>query len=230
LDRRVLRRVLIAVAVLLALLVGADRIGVHVAQNLAADKLKQSQNLASKPNVDIAGFPFLTQVVSGDYDQITVDANDLSVGAAQRLLQIAHLHVVLHGVHVSDSFSRVHTDRAVATAHLDYAQLAKVLGVKIAYAGEGRVRASASVTVLGRALSGSVTARPELHGTSLGFGGAQGAGGTVAAEVARLLRKAFAIEIPLSGLPFQVRVDSLTAAPGGIDLKLSGRDLTYVKG
>ena len=224
-----LRRVLIVLVVLLALLVGADRLGVHLAEAAAADKLKQSQHLDSKPQVDIAGFPFLTQLATGDFDEITVDAKDLSVGAAARLLQIAHLHVVLHGVHVSDSFSRVHTDRADATAHLDYAQLSRVLGAKIAYAGNGRVQATASVSVLGRTVSGSVTARPELHGTSLGFGGVQGAGGTLAAEVARLLRKAFAIEIPLSGIPFQVRVDSLTAGAGGIDLKLTGHDLTYVR-
>jgi hypothetical protein len=229
LDRTVLTRVLIIVAVLLALLVGADRIGVYVAESAAADKLEQSQHLDSKPDVDIAGFPFLTQVASGDYDEITVDANDLSVGAAARLLQIAHLHVVLHGVHVSDSFSRVHTDRAVATAHLDYVELGKVVGATVTYAGEGRVRARASVTVLGRTVAGSITARPELHGTSLGFGGLSGAGGTVAAEVTRALSKAFAVEIPLSDIPFQVRVDSLTATPGGIDLQLSGHDLTYVK-
>lgn len=225
-----LRRVLIVVAVLLALLVGADRVGVYVAESVAADKLKQSQHLDSKPEVDIAGFPFLTQVVSGDYDEITVDAKDVSAGTPARALDIAHLHVVLHGVHVSDSFSRVHADHAVATARLGYAQLSKALGTRIAYAGNGRVRARASVTVLGRTVSGSITARPELHGTSLGFGATQGEGGAVAAEVSRLLAKAFASEIPLSGLPFQVRVDSLTATADGLDLQLSGDDLTYVKG
>jgi len=228
LDRQVLRRILIAVAVLLALVIGADRVGVYVAERVAADKLEQSQHLDSKPEVDIAGFPFLTQVASGDYEQITVDAKDVSAGAAARLLQIAHLHVVLHGVHVSDSFSRVETDRADASAHLDYAQLSKVLGAKVGYAGDGQVKATASVTVLGRKVSGSVTARPELHGTSLGFGSAQGAGG-LAAEVLRALQKAFAIEIPLSGIPFQVRVDSLSAGASGIDLKLSGHHLIYVK-
>ena len=222
-----LRRVLIAVAVLLALLIGADRVGVYVAERVAADKLEQSQHLDAKPEVDIAGFPFLTQVASGDYDKITVDAKDVSAGTAAQLLQIAHLHVVLHGVHVSDSFSRVRTDRADASAHLDYAQLSKLLGAKIAYAGNGDVQATASVTVLGRTVSGSITARPELHGASLGFGTVQGSG--LAAELLSVLRRAFAIEIPLSGIPFQVRVDSLTAGPGGIDLKLSGQNLTYVK-
>src|SRR3954447_7491577 len=202
---------------------GADRLGGYVAENVAADKLKQSQHLDSSPEVDIGGFPFLTQLASSDFDEITVDAKDVSAGAATHLLKIAHLHVVLHGVHVSHSFSQVHTDQAVATAHLDYAELGKALGVTVGYAGDGRVRATASVTVLGRRLSGAITAKPELHGTSLGFGAAQGDGsGTLAAEVSRLLRKAFALEIPLGDLPFQVRVDSLAANAGGIDLQLSG--------
>jgi hypothetical protein len=180
--------------------------------------------------VSIDGFPFLTQLASGDFDEITVDAEDVPVGAAAHLLAIAHLHVVLHGVHVSDSFSRFRADRATATARVGYAQLSKALGSRVVYAGNGRVKATSSVTVLGRTVSGSVTARPELHGTSLGFGDLQGVGSAVAAEAARLLGKVFSIDIPLTGIPFQVRVDSLTAGSGGVDLKLSGRNLTYVKG
>jgi len=225
----VLRRLLIAAAVLLVLLLVADRGGNYIAESVAAGKLKQSEQLSSRPNVDIAGFPFLTQLASGDFDEITVDAKDVTVGQGSRALDITRLHVVLHGVHVSSGFSRFRADRASATAHVDYAALSRALGVNVTYVGSGRVQAQASVTVLGRTVSGSITARPEVHGTALGFGVAQVQGGAVAAEAARALQRVFAVEIPLGDIPFQVRIDSLTATPNGLELKLSGRDLTYVR-
>ena len=225
-----LRRLLITGVVLVLLLVVADRVAVHVAQNVAADNLKSSQHLTSTPSVDIAGFPFLTQLASGDFDRITVDANAVPVGSSARVVQLAHLHVVLRGVSVTRSFSRVHADRADATARIGYAELSKALGVQVTYAGSGRVRATASLTVLGRKLSGSITAHPELHGSALGFGGAQLAGaGSLAAELSRLLRKVFDVEIPLADVPFQVRVTSLEATASGLQAAFAGQDLSYQK-
>src|SRR6476619_6753226 len=57
------------------------------------------QHLDSGPDVDIDGFPFLTQLVEGHYDEITVTATDVPVGAAQRLM-ISRLRVVLHDLTV----------------------------------------------------------------------------------------------------------------------------------
>lgn len=224
-----LRRLLITAAVLVVLLIAADRAGVYIAQSVAADNLKNSQHLGSRPNVDIAGFPFLTQLASGDFDQITVDAKNVPVGRVSKVFHLARLHVVLHGISVSHSFSRFHADQAVATARVDYADLGRVLGGKVTYIGAGRVQATTSVTVLGRTLTGSITARPEAHATSLGFGDTQVPGGTAGAALARALQRLFATEIPLGDIPFQVRVDSLRATPDGLELALSGRDLTYVK-
>jgi len=224
-----LRRLLITAAVILVLLFAADRGGVYIAESVAADSLKNSQHLSSRPDVDIAGFPFLTQLASGNFDQITVDAKGVPVGGSAKELNLARLHVVLHGVSVNRSFSRVHADRATATAHVDYDDLGRALGVKLAYAGSGRVRTTASITVLGRTVSGTITARPEVHGVSLGFGGTQVPGGALGADVVRGLQKVFAAEIPFGNMPFQVRIESLQATPGGLELRLSGQDLVYVK-
>jgi hypothetical protein len=225
LDGRVLRRLLIALAVVLVLLIGADRLGVYIAETAAADHLKSSQNLSSTPDVDIAGVPFLTQLASGDFDEITVDASDVPVTR----LHISHLHIVLHRVTASRSFSRFHVNEADATARITYADLSRALGSRVEYAGSGRVRASASVSILGRRFGGSVTARPELHGTSLGFGNTQVAGTNLSPRVVQALGRIFDAELPLASIPFDVRVDSLAATEHGIDVKLSGRNLSYVK-
>jgi hypothetical protein len=225
------RRVLITVIVLVVLLVVADRVGDYVAEHAAADTIKNSQHLDSSPSVDIAGFPFLTQLAAGDFGEITINADDLPVGDQARRLSVSHLKVVLHGVTVPRDFSSVHADTADATARVSYEELGRTLGVRITYAGGGRIRASTSVTALGKTVSGSITARPRLHGSALSFGDPKVDGaGDLAAEVTDALNQVFDLEIPLTDIPFRVRVRSLETRPDGIVVALTGRDLNYAKG
>ena len=226
----IVRRLLTTVVVVAVLFVIADRVGVYVAERAAADTIKTSQHLSSSPNVDIAGFPFLTQLVAGDFDKITISADDLPVGDQARELDVSHLKVVLHDVSVSRDFSSVHAATADATAQVTYAELSKTLGVRVTYAGRDRIRASTSVTVLGRSVSGSITARPQLHGSKLGFGATRidGVGG-LAASLTAELNKVFDLDIPFSDIPFNVQLRALRAAPDGITVGLAGRDLSYAK-
>ena len=60
----------IAVLIVLGLLVAVDRISVALAESAVATTLQNSQHLPSKPSVDIDGFPFLTQLASGNYSKI----------------------------------------------------------------------------------------------------------------------------------------------------------------
>ena len=55
-----MRRLLIVLVVLAALLVVADRVGVVVAQNRLASQIQQQLDLDRKPDVSIRGIPFLT--------------------------------------------------------------------------------------------------------------------------------------------------------------------------
>src|ERR1700710_2442505 len=93
------------VLVLVALFVAADRIALHIAENKAAETLQSSQQLNTKPAVSVAGFPFLTQLVAGEFDDVTISANGLDVG--NHTLQIASLVVHLHHVTVPRDYSQV---------------------------------------------------------------------------------------------------------------------------
>src|SRR5690349_5558244 len=82
--RRRGRRIGIGLLVLLLLLVGAlvaaDRIGANVAadrvsQQAAKEMQARGMTSASPPDVTIGGFPFLTQVVRGVYEKITIDVD-----------------------------------------------------------------------------------------------------------------------------------------------------------
>lgn len=56
----------------------ADRLAQYYAQTKAADKLQQSLGLATRPDVDIHGFPFLTQLLDERIDQVDVTVPDVS--------------------------------------------------------------------------------------------------------------------------------------------------------
>jgi len=96
----------------------------------------------------IAGFPFLTQLVSGKYDDIHVTADDVTVADGSTSLRIAQLDVTLHHVTVSRDFTSARSQYGTATALVHYADLAQLLGTQLSYAGAGRVRASAQVGVV----------------------------------------------------------------------------------
>ncbi|HEV7203052.1 MAG TPA: DUF2993 domain-containing protein [Jatrophihabitans sp.] len=224
------RRLLIGLVVLALVLLAADRIGKYGAERIAGDTIQNSQHLPSRPEVDVAGFPFLTQFAAGDYGEITLTSSDVPVGTGSTALTVTQLRVVLHQVTVSRNFSSFHADSAAANGLIDYTQLGKALGVTLRYAGDGRVHASKTVTVLGRQFTGSITAEPRIVNDSLSFAGVQVDGAnSLAQEAVALLTKVFDVSLPLQGLPFHVRVKSVTVAPAGLRIVLTGADLSYSK-
>lgn len=226
---RAVRWIGIAVVAALVLLFAADRIGVQVAERAAADTLESSQHLTSAPQVDIAGFPFLNQLATGDYDKITVTAKDVPVGGRLQLL-ISRLRVVLHGLNVSRDFHTFRADRASAAALISYDELGKALGVHLDYAGDGRVRATKTVTVAGANLRATVTARPHLVGDALSFTATSvDNAGVLGNSVAAALSRLFQVAIPLRDIPFDIRVQRLAVDAKGVTIALAGRQLTYVR-
>ena len=70
---------LIALAVLVVLLVGADFGAAAFAEHTISQKARQQLDLANDPAVTVHGFPFLTQALSGDYSHITINAQGVAV-------------------------------------------------------------------------------------------------------------------------------------------------------
>lgn len=77
---RVARRSVVVILVLAVLLVAVDRVGAWLAGKAVADQLVgelAAYGVQSTPDADIGGFPFLTQVLSGEYDEITARLGDV---------------------------------------------------------------------------------------------------------------------------------------------------------
>lgn len=220
------------VVVLAALFVAADRIALAVAENKAATTLQTSQNLRRKPSVSVAGFPFLTQLAAGRFGAVTIRAAGIDVGD-QRTLRIASVTVHLHEVTVPRNYSSVRAQTATADALIDYADLSQTLRTPVSYAGDGKVQARPSVTVLGQTFRGTVEGRVNASsaaGITFSEVTVGALGVPLPAAASQALAKVFDNAVSLAGLPFGVRVTGLDATPAGLVLHLSGQNLEYRRG
>lgn len=221
-------RLTIVVVVLVGLFVAADRIAVAVAQNLAAEKIQESQHLSARPDVDIAGFPFLTQLASAHYDSVQITAHDIPVGPAQRTLDLDTVTVHLNDVTTADNYATIRAASATADARVTFADLARTLGVRILSSdGPDRIKASVTVTIAGQTITGGVSARVTATSSAgIEFSDVR-ATANGAGDLGAGLGAAFKVPIPLSGLPFNVQVTGLSVDSAGLVVQLAGRDLTY---
>jgi hypothetical protein len=84
-PRKKLIALLISLVVLVAVVVIADRVAAGIAEDkvggLIADQASEHGVTSKKaPDVDITGFPFLTQVLGGEYSEIDITLTDLGSG------------------------------------------------------------------------------------------------------------------------------------------------------
>jgi hypothetical protein len=88
------RKLIIAVLVVVALAVAADFGAAAYAEHTVATQMRQQLELRSDPSVRINGFPFLTQALAGHYSAIDVRATGVSVDPLHDLDVEATLHDV----------------------------------------------------------------------------------------------------------------------------------------
>ncbi len=217
---------LLLVLAVLALVV--DRGADYVAEQAAAGELQRSQGLQREPGVSIAGFPFLNQFASGRYDRVIVTAQDVRVGASDTSLNIADVRLDFRAVTASRDFTRFRAKSATAHATVDYPALSKTLGIRVRFGGDGRITASKKFTVLGETVRPTVTVEPQVASDALTFAGSSiGGGQELPAEVSTALREVFGTDLSLKNLPFDVRVKAVKVTRTGLDLTLTGRNLSY---
>jgi hypothetical protein len=228
------RRIAIALAVLVLLLVVADRVAARIASTEAVSQIvKHSQGLTRRPTVSFGGFPFLTQVAFGDYTDIRIGIEGITLPGPVRVdsvtghLQGAHIPL---STAIGGKVSTIPVDHVAATVALRYADLNSFLAHQpgqLRLAGRhGGVQVTGRAVVAGQAIkvSGSARFRAENGGlviapTALHVAGGGTLGGLLGDAGVGLggALSAFpAVSVPLPDLPFHLRLTSLHADAGGI--------------
>ncbi|MGW3986968.1 LmeA family phospholipid-binding protein [Streptomyces sp. NPDC004830] len=155
---------LVVVAAFAAL---ADRWALLYAEHRAADTLRDRLDLAAAPEVEIGGFPFLTQVAAERLESVKVTVPDV---AADRV-SLAKVSATAHDVRLdADGLTSVRGARVPrfdGEVQLSFADLNRELGAsQVAFTGEGRdrVRAEGTLPVAGHDLRVHAEARIRRQG------------------------------------------------------------------
>ncbi|MGX1270860.1 LmeA family phospholipid-binding protein [Streptomyces phaeoluteigriseus] len=239
---RAFRILLVVVVVLGGLFVLADRLAVNFAEGEAADKLRVNEGLATTPDVSIKGFPFLTQVVGGELDDVEVGIDDYeaAAGTQGQKIRIDDLKANMKGVEFSGDYSSATAASATGTASITYAELlktakseptevgpatARVIG--LSDGGNGKIKVTVEVSVGGTKLPqpvsvlSTVTAEGDtvrVHADSLpSFGPFQ-----VVEDEARGITD---FEQKIDDLPGGIQLDKVEAARNGVEITVKGSDV-----
>lgn len=224
-----MRRVLLALLVLLGLLVAADRGGLLLAERVVARQLQRSADLPASPEVDLGGGLFLPQLLRGRYPQVEVRAVRVPAGE----VQVAELDVVLRGVRLplADLVRGVRSlpvDQVRAEALVDYAALSRAAGegLSVGPGDESRVRVTGRARVLGQDLSVAALSRVELAGQAVRVTPEQYETGLGLADavVTRALGGRFDVVVPLERLPLGLQLDRLRVTRRGVVASASAQD------
>ncbi|MFF0728952.1 DUF2993 domain-containing protein [Streptomyces sp. NPDC004134] len=161
---RALKITAVVLVVLGLLTLAADRIALRMAESDAAERIEKEYGFSQRPEIDIKGFPFLTQVMSREFESVDVRIDGIdAVGSGGRTLRLDGVRGELAGVRISgDDWNRATADKADGKVNITYEDISAALPVvDVSYggkgaAGENKVKATVGTSFLGQRLEESL--------------------------------------------------------------------------
>ncbi len=174
-GRRLLITFVVLLLIVVAALVAADRFGKSYAERVIGDRVAQQltdqQATAEKPDVTIAGVPFLTQVLDGRYQEIKILLNNFTGPAGngknitmdQLDIRAKDVNAPLDTVRSGNGDIVAGTVSGVGT--LSYANLADLIGQEGLKLSErdGKLVGAAPFQALGQTFNATGTANLEVR-------------------------------------------------------------------
>lgn len=169
-----MRRALVVLVVLAAVLLAADVGARAVAQNVVAGDLRTSLELSKKPKVTIGGFPFLPQLVRGRVSSASASAEDVTTNGVtfHRVVVTLHDLAFTPSQLVTGHEHEIHVGAGDGTAEMTSADLTTLLSktdaqLTVALDGDRAL-------VESDRLGGSVEVTPSMSGRTLTLRSANG--------------------------------------------------------
>lgn len=221
------RGVVVGVVVLGVLAVGAvvaDRAAASVAEQRAVTEIEARLHVSGTPQVDVGGFPFLTQLLARSIDHATVHADAVTFNG----VEVSDVDLDAHGVAIA---TPAVADRLVVTGTLSPATLTRLAanssGLAIELGVDGGAL-TASTTVLGVPLVALLAPRVEagvirVDVTTARLGSLDVAVDALPRALADGLR---GLKIPVDGLPDGVQLTAVAVVPGGARITAAGTDVS----
>jgi hypothetical protein len=220
---------LVIVAVVLGTGLLADRAVERWAEGYVADQLTEQAGLAGTPEVDVRGFPFLTQALEGRYEDVRISLTADELGQPEgtdAAVRLVGVHLPLSTV-LSGDVREVPVDRIEGTATLSYALLSEELGgdSTIGPDGDG-LRVTRTVELLGYTLPLTASGTVSLDGDELVIDVEQatGAGVELPGFLVDQASDLLDLRYQVPALPFGLQLTSVTPAAGGVVVEVEAED------
>jgi hypothetical protein len=221
------RKLLVAVVILLILGVAADFAAARVFEDRVTDVLQREYDLGRRPVVQVRDFPFLPHLATGRFSAIDVAAEDLrarGVNAARLTLHLRDVRVpreVLLG-----EPGGVDVGRADGQVELTEAEVNRLLARRLPGAsltvGRDGVRVRLRTELLGQPLEAVATGGFGVTGDAIAFTPESvRLGDGVDPAFERQLAPMLTFEVPLPELPAGLRLERVDTRPGTV--VVSGR-------
>lgn len=224
-----MRALLVVLLLLTGLALLGDRMAVRVAEGQVAAQLAGKGGLVGTPEVEIGGFPFLTQAIGGRYEdvRIALDAAELGQPEGTRAtVSLRGVHVPLSSV-LDGSVAEVPVDRIDGRATLAYELLAGELGGDATIAPEGAgLRISRTVELLGYTLPVSAAGTVALAGDQLvvDVERAAGAGVEIPGFLVSRVSDLLDLRYTVPELPFGLQLTGVAPAADGVQVRVEATD------
>lgn len=213
----------VGVGVLVGGLLVVDRYAQAEVERAAVDQLAARLQVTGTPTVDLGGFPFLTQLLSGSVDEVVAHAD----GVVLEGTDLVDVDATATGVTTSVPYTaaRVRLTGTVPTASLEgLVREHSEVDADLATDGAELV---ASGSVLGLELSARLA--PTVVEGALQVGVTAVSVGGVSIDVAdlpgRLEDRLSGIPVPLDGLPEGVALSEVQVVPEGARITAVGQDV-----
>lgn len=237
-----MKRLLIGLVVLAALIVAADRGALWLTERVAADRARE-QGLHGAV-VEVRGVPFLTQLASRDLREVVVtgdayrtELGDPGIqGAAIGPIDVTGIRVLARDVSI-DSPRRFTAAQMTVGGVVRYAAVSQAAGsgTEVTAAADGQVQVRRGVTMFGRSLrvgalvsvtaaQGQVVVRPMQASV-------EGAGrlGAIAADAADAVIPLVTLRYPVPNLPDGLVLTEVVPNAQGLAVVLTGRAVSFTQ-
>ena len=227
-----MRKVLVVFLILvIGGVIAVDRIGVRVAEDKIGEQVAAQYDLAQQPDVAIHGFPFLTQAIGGEYQQVDVAIGDWT----QAGVTVRDVTVQMRGIEAplsdlaSGDINNVTVRTATASAVIPYAVLQQRAPEQIERIGPkgDDLEVDLSGELLGLQMSGTgvVSVRPTAKGISVTPVSVSPRGSGVAIPLS-LVKDRLTWNVPVTNLPVGSRISEIQPTADGLRVTATASGLS----
>jgi LmeA-like phospholipid-binding len=221
---------LVVVVLLAAGLALADRVAERTASNLIAEQLASDLHLAQTPDVDITGFPFLTQVASGHYQQI-----DISIPSVTALsVTVRGLDATIRDVHTKPFPTGPADLRSAGAGTVDVGGLVPFSSIPLppgftARDADEQLEVSGTIPLFGASIPVAAIEDITVEGSTVTFRPThiQAQAGGLEVDVSGALARRLTASVDLSGLPFHIEVTGLAVVPSGLQVDGGAQNVSF---